>query len=410
VPTAPQFAITPNYCLSGLFRGYRGDSADTNGATATQMLNFTTLTGWTPEVVMIGGGINSSLTGIKQHIVYHQKGYPKAGGSLYQMANSPNTSTVPDGSGRTYVQYWQSTVSSLKAQNLWTPQVTIAPMWEGSGGGGWGGMRDNGSIDPGTGAATTTANWVKAYQNLVDTQRNYASSLGLDPALVTYDWNIWTDSLTTSAADALYPGDAYCDFIGWDCYGKNSYGAPARPKTNFDLIWTQSMLPDFTRVTNYARGKGKRIGAGEFGMVELPIGDAKANTNQDFTLADTDLYFKYMSAFVTTNADVWAYVSLFNENQHTSFTYTGSQDMTEDDQIVYFGTDPSTQTYLRMNSTNNTGTAYITPSANHTLSAPAWLSYFRSGNLQKQVAPITPVIGNFQVTKQNPRLNGVYFG
>jgi hypothetical protein len=398
-----------------MFRGYRGDSADGSGVTAQQMSRAATLLGWTPEIVAIAGVNSSSSIGLSQHIMLRIRAWPKnVTGSLHVGATSPG-STIP-GTSQTYTQYWQSQADSIIASSYNTSQLTIGPMWEGSGGGGWGGMRDNNGIDPGTGSANSPTDWKNFFHNLVTTMR----ARGLSSA-VTVDWNIYTSGLTTAQMDALYPGDDVVDFVGWDCYSGNYLSAQYAPKNNYDALWfgganplggstIRGQLSDFQQVTNYARSKGKRAGAAEFGHITLPPSDSRNGGTGDYTIADTDKYFKYMAQFVTANADVWAYVILWNENQHSVFSYDGSYPITEDDQLVYFGTNPATQTYPYLFSSNNAGTAYLTSSTNHTLSAPAWKQWFQSGTLQIVSAPITPTIGTYDVVKQKPRTVGSVFG
>lgn len=422
-PVAPQFAITPNYCLSGFYRGYRGDSADGTGVTAQQMTRFATLSGWTPEVAGVFGGLNSSVNNLAQHIIYHQRGFPKSSGtgsytrpgSLHLMATNPDALS-PNGT-QTYRQYWRGTVDSLKAIGKWTSQVTIGPMWEGSGGGGWGGMRDNGGIDPFTGVANTNADFAGAFRNLVLEMRSYASSLGLDPLAVTWDWNVFSGGITDATMEAMYPGDDVVDFIGWDGYGTNPESAAYMNKNDWSAIYTKHYKPWLDQVTAFAVKHGKRAGMGEMGVIGYTPTDSRLGTSSDFTLTDSAgvSYFQTLAPYLAANANIWAYVSVFNESQHTNFAYDGSQPISEDDQLVYFGTDPSTQTYPYLYSTNNTGVAYKAPSSSvHPLTAQAWLDNLKSGTLQLPPAVVPTPPPTFQISPaqvdSQPYLMGGLFG
>lgn len=357
------------YCMTGKYRTYRGDADNTAGSTLPQMNSTAALLGWPIECIMIGGGINSSLNGLPQHLVIHQAMFPYNGSNPLGSLHLAATAT-------TYQSFWQQTVDALTAQGINNGQVTLVLAWEGSGSNNWGGM---GGTDPNTGVASTAADYKGAWVACV----TYMRSHGLSTA-VTFEWNVMTGGLSASGLLAMYPGDNYVDICGWDGYAANRLGLSNR--NNFQYLWDNDMKRDMDTLTNFAAAHGKLCGMSEMGVIQAVPGDTTSNAYL-YRPADTSLYFKLLCAYVALHADIWVYLCLFDENQPYGNS-TGAADITEDDKFIYYGTNPATQTYPRLFSTSTGGTAYLTTSPQHALSKGDYVVSMKAGTMQlPQQAP-----------------------
>jgi hypothetical protein len=394
-------ALTANHCKSGMYLGYAHDAA---GANNTQgCAGMATKLGKALEVITLGtplsgGGIAArlalSVPGSSIHKVMHYPLVP-TGGTLALAATG------------SYDAIWDQAAADIVASPFNGADLTIALGWEG-GAGGYGGSFP---WVIGTGSDTSKAGtFATAYARCVTRFRNAGVSLS-----VTWEWNVHSQGTSAAQLAAAYPGDAYVDIVGWDCYAGNHYGNNTVARTNYQTIWDNQHLPALLILETFARQHGKRCGASEFGMVQPVAGNTTSNAYV-YQAADTALYYQLMATHMAANADLWAYTVLFNQNQ------TSGGNITEDDQLFYCGTNPATQTYPALASTSVTnGTWYDTTSPQHVLDLPAWKAYHAQSldyvapvtvaSLQAQVATLTStnsalLASNATLTAANATLTG----
>jgi hypothetical protein len=279
---------------------------------------------------------------------------------------------------------WNAVVDNLNAQGRNNADTTIEFAWEGSGNNAWGGVNTS---DPVTGLPSTTQDWTAGFRNGVTTMRAHGLS-----SSVTICWNVMSNGTSATQLANMDPGVDVWDVAGWDGYAGNRLGQYA-DRTNYQLIYDTQQKLDLDTITKYARDRGKRAGMGEFGFIQPIPGDTTSNA-YTYRPADTYLYFKLFYEYLKANADVWAYVCLFNQNQPGSSV---GVTISEDSQMVYVGTNPATQVYPHLRNTNSTGPVFLTNSVQHdpAKSLGSFLDYFggragRGGGTLLYTAPPTP--------------------
>jgi hypothetical protein len=388
--TPPNFTLQAGYCMSGLYRGYLGDGDNSSGSTASQMTAIASVLGWTPEVVMVGGGINASLTGLQQHIVLHQPFWPiNSGGSLNLGANST-----------TYQSYWRQTVDALNTYSLNNAQVTLAPCWEGQGSNGWGGLNGNNGIDPHTGVANTKADWIGTFRALVTYMRSYGLS-----SQVLIDWNVMNSTDTGTILETMYPGDDVVDIVGWDPYFRNHVGANNHPRTDAAGLYVTEVQKGLDVLYNFAVKHNKLAGLGECNQICAITGDTTSDV-YTYGIVDNSVFWSSLNKSLAAYADRFVYICMFNQNQYYKGITTNS--ITEDNQVVYLGTDLATQTYPYLRSTNATGPAYLTTSPEKKLLMADYKKSMVPGTMKTAPPPITPTIPTYAIPSStvlsNPRI------
>jgi hypothetical protein len=354
--------------MFGWYRGYLGDGDARSGSTVAQINAVEALIQGPIQAVAIGGGINASLTGLGRHLFVKVPLIPN-GGSLTTAATTG------------YTTMWNTVVDQLIAQSRNNADTTLQPGWEGSGGNSWGGI---GSVDPVTGTFGTKANYVAAYRKCVDTM----VARGLSSA-VTLDWNVMSGGMSTTQLAQMDPGGSYRHSVGWDGY----YGNPdpgTYNRNSAQAIWDNEMLRDLTTVQTYARANGLRAGMGEFGWVVAAPGDTTSNA-YTYRPAQSAIFDRLMYEFMKANANTWAFVLRFGQNQ-----YDVNGNISEDNQPIYLGTNPTLQTYPKLKNTDARGPAYLTTSPQWTpVILQPFLDYWggsagRGGGTLTYTAPVTP--------------------
>jgi hypothetical protein len=296
----------------------------------------------------------------------------------------PNGGSIHTAATTGYASMWNAVVDGMIAQGINNANATIEFAWEGYGGNAWGGVN---TTDPATNVQSTTTDWVAGFRNGITTMRAHglSSSVGIC-------WNVMSNGYSSTQLALMYPGDDVVDIIGWDGYAGNRFGGSV-DRTNYQLIYDTQQKPDLDTVTKFARARGKRASMGEFGFIQPIPGDTTSNA-YTYRPADSYLYFQLFYEYFKANADIWAYVCHFNQNQYGSVDGTGKSPISEDTQMVYLGTNPATQTYPYTRNTSSTGPAYLTTSAQHaaTKSLGSFLDYFggragRGGGTMLYTAP-----------------------
>jgi beta-mannanase len=132
-------------------------------------------------------------------------------------------------------------------------------------------------------------------------QRRFYTIIKAKVPTVTVCWNPTSDVaaayLGTSGFDTYYPGDAYCDWIGLDCYDSWSSGGatPTSPWTTAQKqnLWDTNTGPKMQNVASYAQKHGKPLALPEWG---LRLWDNSSG-------GDDEIYVNNMVAFITNTAN-----------------------------------------------------------------------------------------------------------
>jgi hypothetical protein len=260
----------------------------------------------------------------------------------------------------------------------WTRQrMTVLLGWEMDGAWAWG----TSTYDPSTNANQTPAQYIAAFQHVVTVMRAVSGFTN------RFEWNTkWNDGGSGMAAG--YPGDAYCDVIGWDAYNTINNASLVTDRTDFNMLWTLELKPALDRIVAAAASRDAAraglskaplmVGHSECGMIIWPNAQS-GSSNYKFHGSDNGLYWQYMHDYWAAHADRFAYIIFFNQNQ-TDINKTVT---TEDNQLFYSGS-TSGQTALYTHNTSTHGPWAWTTSTYHTLGLPAYQTYMIAGTMQLQ--------------------------
>lgn len=267
----------------------------------------------------------------------------------------------------------------------WTRQkMTVLLGWEMDGSWPWG----TNSFDPSTNSNQTAAQYIAAFQHVVTVMRAVSGFTN------RFEWNTnWQNSTYYNGhiMPPGYPGDAYCDVLGWDAYNSigNAYSSTNTggiQRTDFARLWTDELKPSLDNLV--AMAKSRDSGRAGLGLAPLVVGHSECgvivypdsqsgSTNYKFHTADTALYWSNMHAYWTANADRFAYIIFFNQNQSSGNVTT------EDNQLYYSGS-LSGQTLTYYHNTSTHGPWVRTPSTYHTLSLADYEANMIAGSMQLQ--------------------------
>ena len=120
----------------------------------------------------------------------------------------------------------------------------------------WHEMNDGGNAySTNTNAGNTTANYVKAWKNVVTYLRAQL------PNKIYFIWCQGGHLANPSFASAWFPGDAYIDWIGTDSYANSSNNCPSinNIQTIFDGMTSASSKPIFVCELGYDQGCASRV-------------------------------------------------------------------------------------------------------------------------------------------------------
>lgn len=370
---APQYNIgtaQPNgvqqYCLKGMYVGFLGDGGGANNNNA--MNGLEAHIGDPIECIMGGagfGGIGTRLALVDsnnpRHIVLHYNGMPSGG-------------TLAAAAAGSYDATWIADATAIKNSKYNTAQLTILPWWEASAYG-------NGNFDWAIGhGSNTAAQFVSAWQRMHNT---FLGVSGFSTS-VTWACNFWSQQLTTAMINAAYPGDAYVDIVDWDGYAGDSSGNLSK-RGDYQWVWDNYQKPGMDQLTAFCRAHGKMAGMSEYGQVQPIPSDTTSNTYVYASTAPNALYYKLMHDYVRDNADVWAYLCMFNANvpQPAGVTH-------EEDQLFFQGTNPATQNASYYHSTDaNNGAWYDTIAPSQQIPLASYKAVMIAGTMQLP-EPVTP--------------------
>lgn len=264
----------------------------------------------------------------------------------------------------------------------WTrAKMTVLPGWEMNGSWPWG----TGAFDPSTNTNQTGAQYAAAFQRMVTVMRAVSGFNN------RFEWNTNWQNIGKTMPPG-FPGDNYCDVFGWDAYNSiaNAYDATTNTggikRTDFASLWSRELLPSLDNLV--AQAKSRDAGRAGLGKVPIVLGHSECGVivypdsqstspNYKYHTADTDQYWSKMHAYWTANADRFAYIILFNQNQQTGSVTT------EDNQMYYSGS-LSGQTLTYYHNTSTHGPWVVTPSPYHTLSLADYQATMIAGTMQLQ--------------------------
>lgn len=390
-----------NQTLWGVYRGYLGDGAS-SGQNHTQILALENHIGGAVDVVMCGGSLNGTgyagaiagMAGAPQMVVMH---YPViAPGQSLHLAATTSTYNAQ------WTQFAHDMLAAGRGTTTGPCNLIVSAMWEAGGSrnsdnSNHGFVWAHGYHDPNTGQWNDPGDFQGAFQNFV----TVCKAAGLFGAKFAFN------AVSVGGVDwrTLYPGDAYCDVIEWDCYNAINR-ADLYPRTNQQAIWDNEQLPMWNQIFAFARAHGKLVGCGEYGMVQ-PAAGVTSGSTYTYHAADNALYFPLIHNLADANADIFAYLCLFNQNQSSSGVTT------EEDTYWFFGTNPTTQSPSYYHNTNVTGPVYDSPAAQKNISLPVLMASMPlSGAMKVAISvPVLPSAVSFaEEGNQQHRLVLMEFG
>jgi hypothetical protein len=151
-------------------------------------------------------------------------------------------------------------------------------------------------------AATSAGTWIACYRRVTGAIREAAPRVWMDWSMNAHG----TSQPAGGDAFDVYPGDEFVDVVGIDAYDMTP-SSPDRAAWDAQCNGKQGLC----QVVDFARAHGKRVGVGQWAVVTCNgFGDAGG---------DNPFFVEKMHEAFTTNADVMAYETYYNDPNPREF-------------------------------------------------------------------------------------------